>query len=179
MRLTRRRPARPTGAAQPATPADRFRIIAGSASWALWRIPHSAHILRDLAAVAEVDRYKPWADAMAGLLVDAKRRCDRAREQGRDQLPRGQRQLVRARYDALVADFFAAHPPPPAGWRRGSYERDAHNLAVALRDHRHEVLRFVADLAVPFDNNQGEVRHEVARCEWARRREGQPMTLAA
>ena len=127
--------------------------------WTYSRIRHAicnAHILRDLAAIAEVDRYKPWADAMAGLLVDAKRRCDRAREQGRAQLPRGQRQFVRAHYDALVADFFTGHPSPAEGWPKGSYGRDAHNLAVALRDHRHEVLRFVADLAVPFDNNQGE-----------------------
>lgn len=125
--------------------------------WTYSRIRHAicnAHILRDLAAIAEVDRYKPWADAMAGLLVDAKRRCDRAREQGRAQLPRGQ--FVRAHYDALVADFFTGHPSPAEGWPKGSYGRDAHNLAVALRDHRHEVLRFVADLAVPFDNNQGE-----------------------
>lgn len=63
---------------------------------------------------------------------------------------------MRAGYDALVAEFFTAHPQPPDGWRKGSYDRDAHNLAVALHDHRHEVLRFVADLAVPFDNNQGE-----------------------
>lgn len=34
--------------------------------------------------------------------------------------------------------------------------RDAANLAVALRDRRPDVLRFVVDLAVPFDNNQGE-----------------------
>lgn len=65
----------------------------------------NAHILRDLAAVAEVDRYKPWADAMAALLVDAKRRCDRAREQDRTELPRGQRRHVRDRYDAILADY--------------------------------------------------------------------------
>lgn len=116
----------------------------------------NAHILRDLAAIAEVDRYKPWANAMAALLVDAKRRCDRAREQGRSQLPRGQRQLVRDRYDAILADYFAANAAPSGGWPKGSYARDAANLAIALRDRRPDVLRFVADLAVPFDNNQGE-----------------------
>ncbi len=127
--------------------------------WTYPQIRHAicnAHILRDLAAVGEARRYKTWADAMAGVLIDAKRRCDRAREQGRVLLPRGQQRLVRGRYDALLADFFDAHPKPARGWPKGSYDRDAHNLAVALRDHRHEVLRFVADLAVPFDNNQGE-----------------------
>jgi len=32
---------------------------------------------------------------------------------------------------------------------------------------------------VPWTNNQAEVRHEVARDEWTRRREGQQMMLAA
>jgi hypothetical protein len=89
---------------------------------------------------------------MAALLVDAKRRCDRAREQGRSELPRGQRQLVRDRYDAILADYFAANAAPPGGWPKGSYARDAANLAIALRERRPDVLRFVADLAVPFDN---------------------------
>jgi len=127
--------------------------------WTYERISHAvcnAHVLRDLAAVAEVARYRPWADALACLLLDAKRRCERALGQGRAQLPAGQRRLVRSRYDALLDEFFAAHPAPAAGWPKGSYDRDAANLASALRDHRDEVLRFVADLAVPFDNNQGE-----------------------
>ncbi len=81
----------------------------------------NAHILRDLAAIAEVDRYKPWANAMAALLVDAKRRCDRAREQGRSQLPRGQRQLVRDRYDTILADYFS----PPTRRRRAAGPRAA------------------------------------------------------
>ena len=90
---------------------------------------------------------------MAALLVDAKRRCDRAREQGRTELPRGQRQVVGERYDAILADYFDANTAPPRGWPKGSYARDAANLAIALRDRRPDVLRFVADLAVPFDNN--------------------------
>jgi hypothetical protein len=31
---------------------------------------------------------------------------------------------------------------------------------------------------VPFDNNQAEVRHEVARCEWTRRWEGRVTSVA-
>jgi len=123
--------------------------------WTYDQIRHAicnAHILRDLAAIGEVHRYRQWADAMTGLLVDAKRRCDRAREQGRTRLPRGQAQQIRGRYNALLVEFFATHSAPIGGWRKGSYDRDAANLAAALRDHAHEVLRFTTDLAVPFDN---------------------------
>ncbi len=37
----------------------------------------------------------------------------------------------------------------------------------------------ISEYQVEFANNQAEVRHEVARDEWIRRLEGQPMTVAA
>jgi transposase len=116
----------------------------------------NAHIVRDLAAIAETDRYRGWADAMIELLIDAKRRCDFSRFHDRPRLARRQQQWLRARYDELLTEFFTAHPTPADRWPKGSYDRDAHNLAVALRDHRHEILRFIGDLNVPFDNNQAE-----------------------
>jgi transposase/uncharacterized coiled-coil protein SlyX len=116
----------------------------------------NAHILRDLAGVAEIASQKPWADQMAELLIEAKRRCDAARDQGRAVLPRGQRQKLRARYDAIVADALAANPDPAEGRKRDTLQKASYNLAVALRDHAAEVLRFTADLAVSFDNNQAE-----------------------
>jgi hypothetical protein len=55
-----------------------------------------------------------------------------------------------------------------------------HNaLARRLIDRQDDYLRFTRDPRVPFDNNAAEVRHEVARDEWIRRLEGQPMTVAA
>jgi hypothetical protein len=41
------------------------------------------------------------------------------------------------------------------------------------------ILRFVVDVAVPFTNNQAEVRHEVARYEWTRRKEGRRLVVSA
>ena len=140
-----------------------FRGVLVHDRWApYWTYPGirhaicNAHIVRDLAAIGEADRYRGWAGAMVELLIDAKRRCDFSRYHARPRLARGQQQWVRARYDTLVAAFFAAYPTPADGWPKGSYDRDAHNLAVALRDHRDEVLRFTRDLNVPFDNNQAE-----------------------
>ena len=141
----------------------RFRGVLVHDRWApYWTYPKlshqicNAHTVRDLAAVGEVHRYQTWAEQMTALLVDAKHQCDRARHDDHPSLARGDRAKITRRYNMLIAGFFDAHPLPPGGWRKGSYDRDAHNLAVALRDRRHEILRFVTNLTVPFDNNQAE-----------------------
>jgi transposase len=63
----------------------------------------------------------------------------------------------------LLADGHAANPPPrprPGQRRRGRLRRSpAANLLDRLDRldrHRVEVLRFLDDLRVPFDNNQAE-----------------------
>jgi transposase len=125
----------------------------------------NAHVLRDLAAAAEIATQKSWADAMAGLLIDAKRRTDAARAAGRVELPARQRSKIRAGYDTIVADALAANPQPPDDRKRNRAEKIGYNLAVALRDHKHEVLRFVNDLTIPFDNNQSERDLRMARLQ--------------
>jgi transposase len=125
----------------------------------------NAHLLRDLAAAAEIATQKPWADAMAGVLVDAKRRTDAARAAERVELPARQRSTIRARYDTIVADALAANPPPPNGRKRNRTEKIGYNLAVAFQDHKHEILHFVDDLATPFDNNQSERDLRMARLQ--------------
>jgi transposase len=125
----------------------------------------NAHILRDLAAAAEITTQVPWADAMAKLLVEAKRRCDTARAAGQSSLSAYQRRQVRAGYDALVDEALAANPDPPGGRKRTRTEKVGYNLAVALRDHADEVLRFTADLRVSFDNNQSERDLRMARLQ--------------
>lgn len=149
----------------------RFKGIVVHDRWApYWRYEEmrhaicNAHLLRDLAAAAEITTQKLWADAMAGLLVDAKRRCDAARAASRAGLPARQRSHIRAGYDAIVVDALAANPEPD-GRKRTRAERIGYNLAVAFRDHKHEILRFVDDLTVPFDNNQSERDLRMARLQ--------------
>ncbi|MGH3861110.1 IS66 family transposase [Actinokineospora sp.] len=116
----------------------------------------NAHLLRDLAAVAEIASQEAWATAMTALLLDAKRRCEAALAAGLPAVPPGQRSQLRARYNRIVADAFAVNPEPPAGRKRHPLERAGYNLAVAFRNHATEILRFTTDLRVPFDNNQAE-----------------------
>src|SRR5229473_1769084 len=72
-----------------------------------WRFgcQHSAchaHLIRDLAAVAERASQEPWAEAMAKLLLDAKDEAEKARAAGRTSLSRRRLKAISAAYDAIV-----------------------------------------------------------------------------
>lgn len=132
-----------------------------------YRFPHAvcnAHLLRDLAAVAElperegVPSQRPWSEAMAALLIDAKEMAEAARAKGRPALSRRQQRRIGDRFDTIVEAALSANPDPLLLGRqkRTPLERQSFNLAVAFRDHKDEILRFAIDLRVPWDNNQAE-----------------------
>jgi transposase len=115
-----------------------------------------AHVLRDLAGVAEIPSQTAWAEAMARLLLDAKQAQELAADAGDEAVGATERERIRARYDRVVAEGIAANPTPIRWSGRTSLERQSYNLAVALRDHKDEALRYLDDGSLPFDNNQGE-----------------------
>jgi transposase len=80
------------------------------------------------------------------------------RDAGAERVDDGLRERLWARYQRLLADRHAANPPPPAGRRRRGRVRrcPAANLLGRLDTHQVEVLRFLDDLRVPFDNNHAE-----------------------
>ena len=127
--------------------------------WQFTRAKHqvcTAHLLRDLASVAEVATQTVWASGLAGLLVEINTACDHARTAGHRVLaPTRQREFA-ARYDTLVAQARAANPDPPAGRKRDRLQRESYNLAVAFATHRQSILRYMRDLKVGMTNNQAE-----------------------
>jgi transposase len=127
--------------------------------WKLKRARHGicgAHLLRDLASVAEVATQTAWAATLAGLLVEINAACDAARRAGHRALAPAHQRAFTARYDALVAAGRAANPDPPPGRKRDSLQRQSHNLAVAFETHKRHILRYMRDLDVAFTNNQAE-----------------------
>jgi transposase len=104
-----------------------------------------AHLLRDLKG--EHDAGAAWAGAMAGVLRDALAAARAARDAGEAQLSEQEQARIRAAYRDALADGIEHGPA----------------TALAMRFGRHEdmILRFTADLAVPFTNNQAErdLRH--------------------
>jgi transposase len=83
---------------------------------------------------------------------------EQARAAGRRQLPAAVRGGFVARYRALLAAGHAANPPPQRRPRqRGRVKQTpAQNLLERLWLGQDEVLAFLDDLTIPFDNNQAE-----------------------
>lgn len=116
----------------------------------------NAHLLRDLVAVEEETR-AAWAAPMRELLLEIKAAAEQARTSGAAQLEPVSIQEFRARYDALLRDGEAAHPPSPPTGRAGRRKQSpAHNLVRRMQKHADLVLAFMYDIAIPFDNNLAE-----------------------
>lgn len=119
----------------------------------------NVHHLRELTAVAENDK-QPWAIHFQWFLLSAKQLVNQARLAGETALPVHKQTQIERLYDRLIAAALQANPPPPDGWPKGKRGRakktKPRNLAERLDKHRHEVLAFVYDFKVPFDNNLAE-----------------------
>jgi len=131
----------------------------------------NAHHLRELTFVEE-HLQQAWAGQLKTLLLEIKAAADRARADGVPALPPAARRGWVARYERLVAEGLRLNPPAPPTGKRGRPKRSpAGNLALRLSTHQAETLAFMADLSVPFDNNQAErdlrmmkVREKISGC---------------
>lgn len=116
----------------------------------------NVHLLRELVAVEE-ETQAAWAASMRELLLEIKAAATQARDSGAAQLEPTRVQAFRARYDALLCQGEAAHPPSPPTGRAGRQKQSAaHNLVRRLRKLADLVLAFMYDIEVPFDNNLAE-----------------------
>jgi transposase len=120
----------------------------------------NVHHLRELTFLEE-QYHQGWATDMKALLRAMKAATDQARLQGQRHLEAAAREALVARYAALLAAGLAANPPPAdCGRRPGQRGRLAQsptrNLLERLLLQQDQVLAFLDDLAIPFDNNQAE-----------------------
>jgi transposase len=95
---------------------------------------------------------------LIALLCEANEAACLARAAGLAALPGPMVDDFFARYDALLAAGARCHPRrhAPPGRRQRVKQSPAYNLISRLHEHRDEVLRFITDMRVPFDNNQAE-----------------------
>lgn len=113
------------------------------------------HLLRELTFLAE-ECGAEWAAALKRSLGVMHRATARAQAAGQAALDRATLSRFERRYDALVAHGEATEPPPVPGASGRPRRTPAGQLLVRLRRDRDAVLRFLHDLAVPFDNNEAE-----------------------
>jgi transposase len=143
-----------------------FQGVAVHDFWSAYRqykqCQHSlcnVHHLRELTAVVEEEDQR-WAAHFKLLLLSAKQGVEEAHRTGLAELPRSKVNQIERLYAQLIETGLHANPPPPGGWPKGKRGRvkktKARNLVERLDKHRAEVLAFVYDFKVPFDNNLAE-----------------------
>ena len=118
----------------------------------------NAHHLRELIAIAGRSPSQPWATDMITLLCQANAVVGETQAQDLETLPASNGEHLWARYDTILSKAEAGNPPRPCrpGTRGRVKQSPACNLVRRLRKRRNEVLRFLTDRRVPFDNNQAE-----------------------
>jgi len=121
----------------------------------------NAHHLRELTAVEEHDQ-QPWATQMKDLLIAIKAHITQRQAYGEEQITATAEEDFVQRYRAILTAGDAAQPPPPplpqgTPKKRGRPKQSAaKNLLDRLDRDQAEVLAFMTDWRVPFDNNLAE-----------------------
>jgi transposase len=112
------------------------------------------HLLRELTYFEEVSpETKAWAAPLRGLLLEMKGEVERAGGEGGRRLAAGRIAELTAGYDRQFAQGLSASSPPDVPEQ---VKKQARNLLLRLERRKEEVLRFMGDFSVPFDNNQAE-----------------------
>jgi transposase len=132
----------------------------GFASYQKYPYKHAAcnvHNLRDLTFVEE-EHQQVWAKHMKELLLRTKRAVAQARQAGESTLPAQIQAHILLSYRTLLTEGFTHNPPlkrQPRGLGRNRAS-PSRNLLLRLETYQEQILRFMQDFAVPFDNNQAE-----------------------
>jgi transposase len=134
----------------------------GLKSYAQYACEHAlcnAHHLRELTFILE--RYQQiWAQEMSLLLGDLKQQVDDAKVRDQKELDPTLVRWFEERYQSLIQAGVAANPvpqlPPDATKPRGRPKQSPPKNLLDRLQHQDQVLAFMYDFRVPFDNNQAE-----------------------
>jgi len=112
----------------------------------------AAHLLRDLRAVSDTDPDgQIWALAMADTLLEANQAAHHARATGADRLDLVVLKRIRNHYLGAIAKGTTDNQGQP-----GTLATEARTLLRRFTRYEDMILRFAADLTVPFTNNCAE-----------------------
>jgi transposase len=118
----------------------------------------NVHHLRELTFFSEVEK-QSWASSMKELLLEMKAAVKLAKEAKQSELSPEQVQSYLSRYRGVLLSAHLELPlstetgPPTKGRKKQS---PARNLLDRFCKYEEQVLRFLLDFRVPFDNSQAE-----------------------
>lgn len=110
----------------------------------------NAHLLRDIKG--EEENNKSWSVTMKAILLDAYALSQK------EHISTDSISAIEKRYDRIVKKAIKQEPiPESALHKRGRKAKSKSlNLLECFRDKKKEVLRFLHDKTIPFDNNLAE-----------------------
>jgi transposase len=121
----------------------------------------NAHHLRELKFLVEVEK-ESWAQEIGELLKEALHEVHVAQGQGALLLSESAQAQISSRYHEIITAGFVYHASlgefdtGKEGKQGKKKQRPGKNLLDRLLNRKDDVLRFIADLRVPFTNNLGE-----------------------
>jgi transposase len=117
----------------------------------------NAHLVRELVFLIE-HHAQAWAKDFLSLLTNMKEKVDTAKSQRQSALSELQLAAFEHVYDLIVEVGERANPPPvrQPNQRGRLKQSPARNLLDRLINYKAEIMAFVYDFAVPFDNNLAE-----------------------
>lgn len=117
----------------------------------------NAHLVRELVFLIE-HHAQAWAKDFLSLLTNMKEKVETAKSLGQSTLSKLQLAAFEHVYDLIVERGERANPPPvrQPNQRGRLKQSPARNLLDRLKIYKLEIMAFVYDFAVPFDNNLAE-----------------------
>ena len=113
----------------------------------------NAHLIRELTFANENLKQK-WAHNMIGLIFEIKEKVDQSEE---GFLKEDSTSTCIERYKKIIEQAYEANPPPKKTGKKGRPKKGkALCLIERMDNHREEILRFMKERDVPFDNNLAE-----------------------
>lgn len=121
-----------------------------------WHLRCNAHLLRELKACAEAGHR--WAEELSGTLMEMKKARDEALKDQHPGVPEKRRRELEARYDEWIKKGLSKHPlvDKPSGRRGRAKQSREHNLLKRMESKKSEVIAFLHEISLPFDNNLAE-----------------------